>query len=75
MFLDVLVLIPENVVLNLITSTFIFVLVAHELHNITNDLLTILVQPNEDHLIRNLTVIIVIIFLLISSENYNNLNF
>ena len=75
MISDVLVLIPENEVLNLIASTSIFVLIAHEVHNITNDLIPVLVQPNGDHFIRNLTPIIVIIFLLISSENFKDLNF
>ncbi|XP_048410768.1 N-acetylneuraminate 9-O-acetyltransferase isoform X1 [Stegostoma tigrinum] len=42
----ILVLIPGNPVLNIIVSTFIFVLVAHEISQITNDLVQIAIPKD-----------------------------
>ena len=75
MFLDVLVLIPGNETLNLIASTLVFILVAHEVHQITNDLIPILVPEKIELLLKNMTYLFIIVFVLISSENLKDLNF
>lgn len=50
----ILVLIPGNPMLNIIVSTFIFVCVAHEISQITNDLAQIVVPKENSALIKRL---------------------
>ncbi|GCB63273.1 N-acetylneuraminate (7)9-O-acetyltransferase [Scyliorhinus torazame] len=58
----ILVLLPGNPVLNIIVSTFIFVLVAHEISQITNDLVQIAIP--KDNYIALKRLLCVAIFLL-----------
>uniref|UniRef100_A0A286XD78 N-acetylneuraminate (7)9-O-acetyltransferase n=1 Tax=Cavia porcellus TaxID=10141 RepID=A0A286XD78_CAVPO len=53
----ILVLIPGNPVLNIIISTFIFVCVAHEISQITNDLALIFIPKDNSSLLRRLACI------------------
>ncbi|XP_074840823.1 N-acetylneuraminate (7)9-O-acetyltransferase isoform X1 [Carettochelys insculpta] len=55
----ILVLIPGNPVLNIIVSTFIFVCVAHEISQITNDLAQMVVPKDNATLLRRLLCIAV----------------
>lgn len=50
----VLVLIPGNPTLNIVVSTFIFVCVAHEIFQITNDLAQIIVPKDNVVLLKRL---------------------
>jgi hypothetical protein len=75
MLSDVLVLIPGNEVLNMIATTLVFILVAHEVNQITNDLIPILVPEKTELLLRNMAYLFVIVFVIISSENLKDLNF
>ncbi|KAF3819125.1 hypothetical protein GH733_013275 [Mirounga leonina] len=53
----VLVLIPGNPMLNIIVSTFIFVCVAHEISQITNDLAQIIIPKDNSSLLKRLACI------------------
>lgn len=53
----VLVLIPGNPMLNIIVSTFIFVCVAHEISQITNDLAQIFIPKDNSSLLKRLACI------------------
>ncbi|XP_030741031.1 N-acetylneuraminate 9-O-acetyltransferase isoform X1 [Echinops telfairi] len=53
----ILVLIPGNPMLNIIVSTFIFVCVAHEISQITNDLAQILIPTDNTSLLKRLACI------------------
>ncbi|XP_040820439.1 N-acetylneuraminate 9-O-acetyltransferase isoform X3 [Ochotona curzoniae] len=53
----ILVLIPGNPVLNIIVSTFIFVCVAHEISQITNDLAQIVIPKDNASLLKRLACI------------------
>ncbi|XP_065255181.1 N-acetylneuraminate 9-O-acetyltransferase isoform X2 [Emys orbicularis] len=53
----ILVLIPGNPMLNIIVSTFIFVCVAHEISQITNDLAQMVVPKDNTTLLRRLLCI------------------
>lgn len=50
-------LIPGNPMLNIIVSTFIFVCVAHEISQITNDLAQMIVPKDNASLLRRLLCI------------------
>ncbi|XP_030056494.1 N-acetylneuraminate (7)9-O-acetyltransferase [Microcaecilia unicolor] len=54
----ILVLIPGNPMLNIIVSTFIFVCVAHEISQITNDLAQIMVPKDNPTLLKRLLCIV-----------------
>ncbi|XP_037746594.1 N-acetylneuraminate 9-O-acetyltransferase isoform X2 [Chelonia mydas] len=54
----ILVLIPGNPTLNIIVSTFIFVCVAHEISQITNDLAQMVVPKDNATLLRRLLCIV-----------------
>ncbi|XP_036184052.1 N-acetylneuraminate 9-O-acetyltransferase isoform X6 [Myotis myotis] len=53
----ILVLIPGNPMLNIIVSTFIFVCVAHEISQITNDLAQIIIPKDNSSLLKRLACI------------------
>ncbi|XP_052494605.1 N-acetylneuraminate 9-O-acetyltransferase isoform X2 [Budorcas taxicolor] len=53
----ILVLIPGNPMLNIIVSTFIFVCVAHEISQITNDLAQIIIPKDNSSLFKRLACI------------------
>ncbi|XP_024902576.1 N-acetylneuraminate 9-O-acetyltransferase [Pteropus alecto] len=53
----ILVLIPGNPTLNIIVSTFIFVCVAHEISQITNDLAQIIIPKDNSSLLKRLACI------------------
>ncbi|KAM7121429.1 N-acetylneuraminate (7)9-O-acetyltransferase isoform 3-T3 [Molossus nigricans] len=53
----ILVLIPGNPMLNIIVSTFIFVCVAHEISQITNDLAQIIIPKDNASLLKRLACI------------------
>ncbi|MBZ3871326.1 CAS1 domain-containing protein 1 [Sciurus carolinensis] len=53
----ILVLIPGNPMLNIIVSTFIFVCVAHEISQITNDLAHIIIPKDNSSLLKRLACI------------------
>ncbi|KAM9077559.1 N-acetylneuraminate (7)9-O-acetyltransferase isoform 3-T3 [Megaptera novaeangliae] len=53
----ILVLIPGNPMLNIIVSTFIFVCVAHEISQITNDLAQIIIPKDSSSLLKRLACI------------------
>ncbi|XP_066095263.1 N-acetylneuraminate 9-O-acetyltransferase [Saccopteryx bilineata] len=53
----ILVLIPGNPMLNIIVSTFIFVCVAHEISQITNDLAQILIPKDNSSLLKRLACV------------------
>ena len=74
LFPGVLVLIPNNAVLNLIVTTTVFVLVAHEVHRITEEILPTLVPVKIELLLRNEVLLFVLFFVLVSSENFKELN-
>ncbi|KAM6201123.1 N-acetylneuraminate (7)9-O-acetyltransferase [Rhynchocyon petersi] len=54
----ILVLIPGNPMLNIIVSTFIFVCVAHEISQITNDLAQIIIPKDSASLLKRLACIV-----------------
>lgn len=53
----ILVLIPGNPTLNIIVSSFIFVCVAHEISQITNDLAQIIIPKDNSSLLKRLACI------------------
>ncbi|XP_037692620.1 N-acetylneuraminate 9-O-acetyltransferase [Choloepus didactylus] len=55
----ILVLVPGNPMLNIIVSTFIFVCVAHEISQITNDLAQIIIPKDNSSLLKRLACIAV----------------
>jgi hypothetical protein len=73
-FLGILVLIPDDVVLNLIVTTTVFVLIAHEVHRITEEILPTLVPEKNELLFRNGILLFVFFFVLVSSENFKDFN-
>ena len=74
LFPETLVLIPDDAVLNLIVTTTVFVLVAHEVHRITEEILPTLVPAKIELLLQNAVLLFVLFFVLVSSENFKELN-
>ncbi len=66
-----LVLIPNSEILNLLVTTTIFVLVAHEVRRITEELVPILIPSKPEALLRNCICLGVIFLFLYSSEQFN----
>ncbi|XP_043921904.1 N-acetylneuraminate 9-O-acetyltransferase [Protopterus annectens] len=58
----ILVLIPGNPMLNIIVSTFIFVCIAHEISQITNDLAQIAIPKDVPSLLKRLLGFVVLLF-------------
>ncbi|XP_051527050.1 N-acetylneuraminate 9-O-acetyltransferase-like isoform X2 [Myxocyprinus asiaticus] len=67
----ILVLIPGNPTLNIIVSTFIFVCVAHEIFQITNDLAQVAIPKESGPLLKRLLgagVFLVLVLILVQKE-------
>lgn len=67
----ILVLIPGNPTLNIIVSTFIFVCVAHEISQITNDLAQVAIPKESGPLLKRLLgagVFLVLVLILSQNE-------
>ncbi|XP_078278719.1 N-acetylneuraminate (7)9-O-acetyltransferase isoform X1 [Rhinoraja longicauda] len=70
----ILVLIPGSPVLNIIISTFIFVLVAHEISQITNDLVQITIPKDNYVALKRLLCVAIFLFGILALSSFEQMN-
>lgn len=70
----ILVLIPGSPVLNIIISTFIFVLVAHEISQITNDLVQITIPKDNSVALKRMLCVAIFLFGILALSSFEQMN-